>query len=129
MNKKAFTLIELIVSVVIIAIAFYSLVVVFVAVMPKNISVEDSSKAVYLANKLIEQTTAKAFGDVSSSSVANFPSPSNKFSYQLVVDYVTIADPEVVSASPTELKRVRAKVWTSSLSTIEVRTLVASYES
>ncbi|OGC07598.1 hypothetical protein A2526_00495 [candidate division WOR-1 bacterium RIFOXYD2_FULL_36_8] len=129
MNKKGFTLIELIVAIMVIIVAFMALISVFTGVMPKGIALEFISKSTYLANLLIEEDLSKDFYSISSVSPTNFSSPFDKFSYEIVVDFVTTAEPDVVSANGTNFKRVKARVWSKLSPTIEVVTLVTTYES
>ena len=128
MNKRAYTLIELLIAVIIIGIAFYSLVKVFSAVMPKNMHTESIVKAAYLSNRVMEETIAKTFTTVSSAPATSFNAPFSQFKYQVIVNYVTTNEPDVVSASPTNFKRIKVRVWEPLAGTIEVVTLITTYE-
>ena len=70
----------------------------------------------------------KSFPAISSESVFSFAAPFNSYSGQVVVNYVTTADVNTVSASPTPYKRVKVQAWGLKLSTIEVVTLAVTYE-
>ena|SRR3989339_579457 len=127
MGQKGFTLIELVIAIVVVSIAFYAIISVFITVAPRNINAEDLSKATYLANRVMEETTAKSFSSISSVSPTSFASPFSNYNYQVVVDYVTTAEPDVVSVNPTNYKRVKVRSWGGFSSTVEVITLVSTY--
>ncbi|OGC09963.1 hypothetical protein A3J90_02800 [candidate division WOR-1 bacterium RIFOXYC2_FULL_37_10] len=129
MNNKAFTLVELVVAIVVISVSFLALIAVFTAVMPKSMGVESISKATYLANRITEETAAKKFSSISSVGQTNFAIPFDKFKYEIVIDFVTTAEPDVVSVNPTNFKRVKVHVWSNLSPTVEVVTLVTTYES
>ena len=62
MSKQGFSLIEMVIAIVIIGIAFYALISVFITVAPRNVNVEDITKATHLAFEKMEETTVKNFG-------------------------------------------------------------------
>lgn len=126
-SRSGFTLIELVVALAVVSIAFYAIISVFATVAPRNINSEDLSKSTYLANRIMEETTAKNFAGILSVSATSFSSPFNNFNYKIVVDYVTTAEPDVVSGSPTPHKRIKAQTWGGLSATVEVITLVSTY--
>ncbi|HTY13039.1 MAG TPA: type II secretion system protein [Candidatus Omnitrophota bacterium] len=127
-NNKGLTIIELLIAVVIIGIAFYALIKVFIVLAPRDVDARSLSVGTHLINRRIEEVTMKSFSNVSSESAAAFPAPFNAYTGQIIVDYVTTADVNSVSASPTPYKRVKARVWGTKLPTIEGVTLVVTYE-
>lgn len=127
MKKQGFTLVELVVSLVIISIAFYAVISVFITVAPRNINIESLSKATYLSNRILEETMAKDFNSIASVSATNISSPFNNFQYQITVDFVTTSEPDSVSVQPTPYKRVKVRVWGGIGAQSEVVNLVTNY--
>ncbi|MBI5701648.1 prepilin-type N-terminal cleavage/methylation domain-containing protein [Candidatus Saganbacteria bacterium] len=134
MNKRAapagrqgFTLIELIISIVVVSISFYAVISLFISVAPKSINVESWSKAAFLANRVLEETVAKDFNNISSVAATSFASPFSNFEFQITVDYVTTSEPDVVSAQATPYKRVKVRVWGGIGAQAELVNLVTNY--
>jgi prepilin-type N-terminal cleavage/methylation domain-containing protein len=127
MGRKGFTLIELTIAIVVVAIAFYAIISVFSSVAPRNVSAEDLSKATYLANRVLEERSAKSFSGITSEAATNFASPYANFIYQVTVTYASTAEPDNISASATILKKLSVRCWGGMSGTIEVITLVATY--
>ena len=128
MNKKGLTLIEIIIAILIVGLAFYSIIKVFAAVMPQNFKTEDISRATFLANMVMEETTVKSFSSISSVSQTSFSSPFAQYKYKVDVAYLSESDPSVTSVSTTDVKRVITSVWGQFLNTVEVFTIVGTYE-
>ena len=128
MRRAGFSLIEMVIAIVIIGIAFYALISVFITVAPRNVNVEDITKATHLAFEKMEETTVKNFTGVATVSATSFTGDFSQFQYQVVVDYVTSTEPDVVAVGATSYKRVKVRTWGGLSGTVELVTLVTTYE-
>lgn len=128
MKKRGFSLIEIIVAVVIMGIAFYALITVFTIVVPRDVNARTLTLGTHLANRKMEETTLKSFTAVASTSATAFPSPFENYYNQVIVNYVTTAEPDVVAAGVTNYKRVKVRVWGPQLNILEAVTIVTTYE-
>lgn len=128
MSKRGFSLIEMIIAIVVIGIAFYALISVFITVAPRNVNVEDITKATHLAFEKIEETTVKSFPGIDSVGATSFTGDFSQFQYQVIVDYVTSSEPDVIAPGATDYKRVKVRTWGGLSGTVELVTLVTTYE-
>lgn len=129
MNKKGYTLIEFVIAIIVISIAFYAIIAVFINAAPRSVNVEDMARAEYLASRVLEETVAKGFQNISCVPAAAFPAPFQNFASETTVTFVTSTEPDVASLYETNYKKVRVKAWGGLAPTIEVITLVTTYES
>ena len=128
MKNRGFSLIEIIVAVVIMSIAFYALITVFTIVVPRDINARTLTLGTHLANQKMEETTLKSFTAVASTSATAFPPPFENYYNQVIVNYVTTAELDTVSASATNYKRIKVRVWGPQLNILEAVTIVTTYE-
>jgi len=128
MKKPGFSLIEMVIAIVIIGIAFYALISVFITVAPRNVNVEDITKATHLAFEKIEETTVKPFTSVASVSATSLTGDFSQFQYQIIMNYVTPDEPDVLSSGATSYKRVKVRTWGGLSGVVELVTLVTTYE-
>jgi prepilin-type N-terminal cleavage/methylation domain-containing protein len=127
-KNLGFTLVEVVMSIVIFGIAAYALITIFTIVAPKDINANTLTVGTHLMNSKMEETTLKSFNDVDSSAPSAFASPFNNYLSQIVVQYVTSDEPDVVSPAATDFKRIRVQVWGNNLQTIECVTIMSTYE-
>lgn len=125
MKKNGFTLIEMVIAIVVISIAFYSIISVFMSLSPKNVNMEDFTKAANLSNRVMEETLTKNYADIVSQPAANFSAPFQNFRYLINVTNVSTADLNVPDDSP--FKKVDVFVWGGLGATVEMTTVVATY--
>ena len=126
--KKGVTLVELIISIVIMAIAFYALINVFTTIAPQDVDVRSLTVGTHLLNEKMEEVMLKNYTGLATQAATSFNSPYNDYKYQVVLDYVTSSEPDVVSGTDTGFKRVKVRVWGLKLNTLEVVSLAATYE-
>ena len=126
--KKGVTLIELIISIVIMSIAFYSLINVFTTVAPGDINVRTLTIGTHLLNEKMEEVMLKSYTGIATQAATSFNSPFNNYQYRVVVDYVSSSEPDVVSGTDKGCKRVKLQVWGAKLNTLEAVTLAVTYE-
>jgi len=132
MKKNGFSLIELVIGMVIMALAFYSLISVFMLTAPKTAQIENINKKVYLANGKMEEYLARTFAQATSGETTGpFTGNFSEYNYKIVVTYVSSRDVNTTTREVTNYKKVRTLVWGGNLDTsktVEVVTLVTSYE-
>jgi prepilin-type N-terminal cleavage/methylation domain-containing protein len=129
--KKGMTLIETIIGLTIIGIAFYLLMAVFINLAPRTAVVETIGKKALLAQEKMEEYLARSFNQVASVGATSFSGSFSNYDYQIIVTYVATGDLNTAVAGPTKFKNVKVRVWGGPISnsgTIEVVTLVTSHE-
>lgn len=114
--KKGITLIEVIISIVVIAIIMYSSVQVFVSSGAKGANVEVFSVAQSLAENKLEECIGKSFAYISSEAQTSFSSPLNSYSYQIVVNYVSKEALDASVGYTTSYKKITVQIRHPSLS-------------
>ena len=129
-GSKGFTLLEFIISVAVIGIAFYALISVFITAAPRDINARALTIGAHLLNLKTEETMLKGFAGIDNVAATNFSAPFNNYSYEVVWQYVTMAEPDVVPFPyiSTYYKRIKVRVWGPQLNTLEVTTLVTYYQ-
>jgi len=132
MSRRGFSLIELVIGLTIMALAFYSLIAVLMLAAPKTAKVENINKKVYLANEKMEEYTARPFAQaVSGETSGSFSGNFSAYNYKVIVTYVTSQDVNTPTSGATYYKKVRTLVWGGNIDaaqTAEVVTLMTSYE-
>jgi prepilin-type N-terminal cleavage/methylation domain-containing protein len=129
--KRGLTLVETVIGMIIIGIAFYLLIAVFIALAPRTAQVETINKKVYLAQEKIEEYLARGFSGVASVGATSFPGNFSNYNYQIVVTYVTTSDLQTAVGGPTSFKNIKVRVWggpVDAAGTVEIVSLLTSYE-
>lgn len=108
--KKGFTLVELVIAMVIIAIIMYAAIAIFVASGARGVNVEVFTVAQSLAEDKLEQAMAQDFGDATDEAEANFSGDLNQYSYEIVMDFVSGEALDTPVASPTDYKKIRVVI-------------------
>ena len=130
-GKQGLTLVETVIGLTIIAIAFYALIAVFITLLPRTAQIESLTKKTYLAQEKIEEFLARDFGSLSSEAETNFPGSFSNYKYQIAVTYVTTNELNTPVVGPTNFKNVKVRVWGGPVDpkvSVEVLSLVTSYE-
>lgn len=109
-NKAGFTLVEVIVSIVVIAIIMYAAIAIFITSGVKGVNVEVFTIAQSLAEGKLEEVTAKDFGAVSSEGETNFSGDLSNYSYEIVVNYVSAEALDSAVGYVTDYKKVQVKI-------------------
>lgn len=125
------TIIELIIGMVIIGVAFYLLISIFIAIAPRTARVETIDKKIYLAQGKMEEFLARPFSLISNEGPSAFTGNFSNYSFRINVAYVAATDLNTPIAGPTNFKNVKVQVWggaTERTASVEVTTLVTSYE-
>ncbi|MEO0094171.1 MAG: hypothetical protein ABIK67_07965 [candidate division WOR-3 bacterium] len=130
-KKLGLTLVETIIGMAIVAVAFYFLIWVFINITPRTALVENLNKKVYLAQEKIEEYLARPFTQVTSVGASSFTGNFSDYKYQIIVNYVATNELNTPVAGPTPFKNVKVRVWGGGIepaSTVEITSLVATYE-
>jgi len=106
MNKSGFTLIEVIISMLVIAIVMYALIAIFINTGFKGADIDAFTVAQSLAEGKIEESMAKSFGSISSEVETSFSADLSNYTYEIVVNYVSPEALDVPAGSITDYKKV-----------------------
>lgn len=131
MRSKGMTLIELIIGLTVIGIAFYLLISIFVNLVPRTALVETLNKKVYLAQEKMEEYLGRSFSSAESVAATSFTGSFADYKYQIVVTTVESTDLNAPVAGPTDFKNVKVRVWggpVDAAGTVEIVSLVTSLE-
>lgn len=103
---RGFTLVETLIAMVIMGVAFVGITHVILNATKSNIDIEVATEAVLLARDVMASTTAKDFDNVVDVGATSFGGDFSDYSYQVDVDYVEAADLDTAVAGPTDYKRI-----------------------
>ena len=109
-KRKGFTLVEVIVSVSVVAIVMYALIAVFITAGIKGVNVEVFTVAQSLAEGKLEEISAFNFAGITGESETNYTGDLSGFSYEVVVDYVASGDLDSPVGYETNYKRIRVQI-------------------
>lgn len=113
MKKQAFTLIELVISIAIIALSFYTLINVLSHSLFKNTNNQQTITATFLAEKAMEEFIAedKSWSNLTTVETTSFTGDFSKYSYRIDVEEVDPSDlNQEASSPPTDYKRIEVLV-------------------
>ena len=108
-NKRAFSLVELVLVIVIAGISIPGVIITFYELSRKSIYDEAMTSAVMLAEGELERATRKSFANVLDEhrdSPISFAGNFSAYSWQVRVDYVESTDLDAAVAWPTDYKLV-----------------------
>lgn len=106
MNRSGFTLVETVISMVVIGIIMYAAIAIFITSSVKGVSVEVFTVAQSLAEGKLEETMAQDFGDISDEAETNFSGDLDDFSYEIVVNYVSAEALDAPVGYVTDYKKI-----------------------
>lgn len=109
-NKRGFTLVELIVSLLVIGIVMSAALAIFINAGFQSVNVDVYTTAQTLAEYKMEQAMSHDFADVNSEAVANFSGDFSLYSSQVIVDFVSSGVLDTVSGTTTNFKRIVVKI-------------------
>jgi prepilin-type N-terminal cleavage/methylation domain-containing protein len=131
-GRQGFSLIELVIGLTIMSLAFYSLIAVLMLAAPKTAKVENINKKIYLANEKLEEYSTRSFSQaVSGETTGSFSGNFAAYNYKVNVTYVHPRNINTTTREVTYYKKVRVLVWGGNIDTaktVEVVTLLTSYE-
>ncbi|MBN2057499.1 MAG: prepilin-type N-terminal cleavage/methylation domain-containing protein [Candidatus Saganbacteria bacterium] len=108
--KRGFSLIELMVSLLVIAIIIYASLSIFVGAGTKGINLEVYTTAQSLAEGMLEEEMTRPFADISSEAATGFSGELNAYTYQLQVDYVSAEAFDQPVGSTTDYKKIAVSI-------------------
>jgi type II secretory pathway pseudopilin PulG len=132
MNRKGLTLVETIIGLTVIGIAFYLLAAVFMNLAPRTAQVETIEKKTFLAQEKIEEYLARTFVQTTTGETTGaFSGAFANYNYKIVVTQVTSTDLNTAVNYYTKFRNVKVRVWGGAVNkanTIEVVSLRTTYE-
>ncbi|MBU0672071.1 MAG: type II secretion system GspH family protein [Candidatus Margulisbacteria bacterium] len=105
-KKKGFTLVETIVSTVIIGIIMYAVMAIFITANVKGANVGIFAVAQSLGEGKMEEAMARDFGSLASEDQANFTGDLKPYSYKIVANYVSAAALDLPVTFVTDYKKI-----------------------
>jgi prepilin-type N-terminal cleavage/methylation domain-containing protein len=109
-NRKGLTLIETIISIVIIAIVMYAGISIFITAGFRGVDVEVFTVAQSLAEGKLEEVIAENFDNINDISETSYAGDLSSFSYEVVVDYVEGTALDAPVAYSTDYKKIRVLI-------------------
>jgi prepilin-type N-terminal cleavage/methylation domain-containing protein len=132
MNRRGLTLIETIMGLAVIGIAFALLAAIFMNLAPRTAQVEAIEKKSFLAQEKMEEWITRTYAQTATGeSSGAFSGAFAGYNYKVIVAYVSAATLDAAVAGPTSLKNVKVRVWGGQVnpgSSVEVVTVVSSYD-
>lgn len=131
MKKKnsGLTLIELVLSIVIIAICFIPVAAIYQNVLNRLYMTRVTAVANALAEEKADEVLGEDFDDVTDESLTSFPSPFSDYSYEIIVHYVNFGALNTsVDPTETEYKNIEVRISHSEIGTLSLVTLRTDYE-
>lgn len=115
-NRPGFTLVETIISLVVLAMVMYSVISIFITSGSKGANLEIFSVAGSLAEGKMEQTLAKSFAAVSSEAPSSCGGDLSGFSSEVFVVYVSQEALDISAESVTNYKKITVSITHPQLS-------------
>ncbi|MFA6169233.1 MAG: prepilin-type N-terminal cleavage/methylation domain-containing protein [Candidatus Margulisiibacteriota bacterium] len=104
--KRGFTLVELILSISLLAIVMYSLISIYITTGLKGSSIEIYVVAQTLAEGKMEECLIRSFDLLIDQAQTNYSGDLSQYSSQITITYVASSDLNSNVAGPTDYKRV-----------------------
>ncbi|MFH1361093.1 MAG: prepilin-type N-terminal cleavage/methylation domain-containing protein [bacterium] len=107
MQRKGFSLIEVVISMVVIAIVMYAVIAVFITSGAKGVNVEIFTVAQSLAEGKMEEMMARPYGDLNTIGPINYTGDLLAYTYTITVNDVEPLDFDTIaSAPPSNYRRI-----------------------
>ena len=127
-RKKGFSLIELVVTITILAVLLPKIMDPFFTIFVKGAKLDELSTAGMLAENTLEDLQGKAFAQVLTAGTSNFSSPYENYSFAVQVDYVNGPDYlDTTAGGATEYKRAYITVITPGNDSYRLTTLFTAH--
>lgn len=132
MNRQGLTLVETVIGLTVVAIAFYLLAAVFINLAPRTATVETIDKKTFLASGKMEEYLARTFNQATTGETSgSFSGSFTNYQYRIIVTRVATGDLNTPVNYNTPFKNIKIRVWGGPLdraSTVEIVTVLSSYE-
>ncbi len=127
-KRSGFTMVELVITVIVIAIVMYAVIAIFVTSGFKGVNVDVFTVAQSLAEDKLEEATAQTFDEITDEAQTNFSGDLDDYSYEIEVDYVSAEVLDTVVASPTDYKKIQVRIRHDQLaSAVSLEAIRANY--
>lgn len=128
-ERKGFSIVETVLAIAILASSFMGLSYVLSNTTLQNSDLDVSTTAVLLARGAMEEAQVKSFSSLADVAATNFGGDFSRYAYSVDVDYVDEDNPDTVSGSATDMKRIIVAVTaTNWAGTIQLHDLKANLE-
>ncbi|OGC24388.1 hypothetical protein A2291_02560 [candidate division WOR-1 bacterium RIFOXYB2_FULL_42_35] len=128
MSKKGFTIIELVVSMVVIAVFVYGAIAIFITAGVKGSSLDTFAVAQSLAEGKLEEVMAQSFTVLTDEAQVSYSGDLSAYSSSVNVDYVAASDLDTVVTGPTGYKRIQVNIGHPDLSNlIQLQSIRSDY--
>jgi prepilin-type N-terminal cleavage/methylation domain-containing protein len=126
-TNKGFTLVELVISIVIISICVLSIALMYQEALRGSFNAKVITVATALAEEKMEEILRLGYLGVGNVGQTNFSSPFSDYSFKITVHYVQATDlNNPVDPTVTEYKNVEVKVMHSNIATT-INSLLTDY--
>ncbi|UCG35305.1 MAG: type II secretion system protein [Candidatus Omnitrophota bacterium] len=126
--KRGFSLIELVISTVIISIAALSIAFLYQQALSGSLEVRELTVATALAKEKMEEVLLLDFGSVADVSDTSFPAPFSNYSYAVNVCYVQSTNLDsCVDPTTTDYKKVEVVINCDASPLATLKTLFTNY--
>lgn len=115
-QRLGFSLVELVIAVVVIAIVMYAVIAIFITSGFRGVNVEVFTVAQSLAENKLEEAVAQDFDDITAEAETSFGGELANYSYEITVDYVSGEALDTAVGFATDYKRIRVAIRHSQLS-------------
>jgi Tfp pilus assembly protein PilV len=125
MKRSGLTLIETIIGIVVISIAFYALIMVFATIAPKTAAIENIDKKAFLAQEKMEETLAIPWTSLPTQAAGAFTGSFSNYQFKIATTMVATAD--LTTPATSNIKRIYVDVWEGSggkVATVELTSLL-----
>ncbi len=130
-KKKAFTLVEVIASIVVIGIVVYAVFSIFISSGFKSVNVEIYTVAQTLAEGKLEELLAHTFSGVSAEGETPYSGDLANYTYQVATDYVSpeALDVPIATTESTGYRMIQVMIRHPRLNgPVTLETVKADYE-
>lgn len=125
-SATGFTLIEVVLVILVLAICLTPLCILVVNVVQKNALSQAQATGAALAEAQMERVTSLRFSAVNNVAETPFSSPFSAYSYEVISDYVNADDLNTAVAGPTDYKRVQVKITNNIIGSLTLTSLAAN---
>ena len=110
-DRPGFTLVEVIASMVIIAIVMYTAITIFISGGMKSANVDVFTVAQSLAEGKVEELLAKTFTLLTDEASASFSGTLSSYSFEVLVNYVSQGDLNTPVLTQTSFKKILVMIF------------------
>jgi prepilin-type N-terminal cleavage/methylation domain-containing protein len=110
-QRAGFTLVEVILSIVIMSIVMYAVIGVYITSGFKGVNVEAYTVAQALSESVLEEAMSRSFASVADVPETAFSAEAlSEYTYEIVADYVSREALDAAVAGPTDYKKITVRI-------------------